>query len=67
MDGATSTEGPGTTHFLEDVQIAREAYEKRLTLAERYRNHEGEPASYRSIRIIILTLLLICDKLCPQN
>ena len=26
--------------FLEDVQIAREAYEKRIALAERYQNHQ---------------------------
>ena len=30
-------------HFLEDVRIAREAYEKRLAVAARYRNHEEEP------------------------
>lgn len=29
-------------HFLEDVQIAREAYVRRIALAERYRNHEKE-------------------------
>ncbi len=44
VDGPQALRLEELAHFLEDVQIAREAYEKRLTLAERYRNHEGEPA-----------------------
>jgi len=43
VDGPQALKIEELPHFLQDVQIAREAYEKRLTLAERYRNHEGEP------------------------
>jgi 3-deoxy-7-phosphoheptulonate synthase len=44
VDGPQALKLEELPHFLEDVQIAREAYEKRLRLAERFRNHEGEPA-----------------------
>jgi 3-deoxy-7-phosphoheptulonate synthase len=44
VDGPQALKLEELPHFLEDVGIAREAYEKRLALAERYRNHEGEPA-----------------------
>jgi 3-deoxy-7-phosphoheptulonate synthase len=40
VDGPQALRLEELPHFLEDVRIARTAYEKRLTLAERYRNHE---------------------------
>jgi 3-deoxy-7-phosphoheptulonate synthase len=44
VDGPQALKLAELPHFLEDVQIAREAYEKRQALAERYRTPEGEPA-----------------------
>ena len=41
VDGPQALKLDELPHFLEDVQIAREAYEKRLTLAERYRPSEA--------------------------
>jgi 3-deoxy-7-phosphoheptulonate synthase len=44
VDGPQALKLEELPHFLEDVRIAREAYEKRQALAERYRTPEGEPA-----------------------
>jgi len=44
VDGPQALKLDELPHFLEDVRIAREAYEQRLALAERYRNREEEPA-----------------------
>lgn len=44
VDGPQALKLEELPHFLEDVRIAREAYEKRRALAERYRTPEGEPA-----------------------
>jgi 3-deoxy-7-phosphoheptulonate synthase len=44
VDGPQALKLEELPHFLEDVQIAREAYEKRQALAERYRTLEAEPA-----------------------
>lgn len=44
VDGPQALKLEELPHFLEDVRIAREAYEKRQALAERYRALEGEPA-----------------------
>ena len=40
VDGPQALKLNELPQFLEDVQIAREAYEKRLALAERYRATE---------------------------
>jgi 3-deoxy-7-phosphoheptulonate synthase len=39
VDGPQALKLEELPHFLEDVQIAREAYEKRLALSNRYRPH----------------------------
>ncbi|HEY3026452.1 MAG TPA: hypothetical protein VGJ55_09910 [Pyrinomonadaceae bacterium] len=44
VDGPQALKLEELPHFLEDVRIAREAYQNRLALAERYRNREEEPA-----------------------
>jgi 3-deoxy-7-phosphoheptulonate synthase len=44
VDGPQALKLEELPHFLEDVQIAREAYEKRQALAERYRTPEEAPA-----------------------
>ncbi len=44
VDGPQALKLEELPHFLEDVQIAREAYQKRTRLAEHYRSQEGEPA-----------------------
>jgi 3-deoxy-7-phosphoheptulonate synthase len=44
VDGPQALKLEELPHFLEDVKIAREAYEKRTALAERYRANEVEPA-----------------------
>jgi len=44
VDGPQALKIEELPHFLEDVRIARAAYEQRLALAERYRTPEGEPA-----------------------
>jgi len=44
VDGPQALKLEELSHFLEDVAIAREAYEKRTALAERYRTREEEPA-----------------------
>jgi len=44
VDGPQALKLEELPHFLEDVRIAREAYEKRTALAERYRANEVEPA-----------------------
>ncbi|HEY8185683.1 MAG TPA: hypothetical protein VIF64_06425 [Pyrinomonadaceae bacterium] len=44
VDGPQALRLEELPHFLEDVQVAREAYKKRLVLAERYGNHKNEPA-----------------------
>jgi 3-deoxy-7-phosphoheptulonate synthase len=44
VDGPQALKIEELPHFLEDVQIAREAFEKRTALAERYRSNETEPA-----------------------
>jgi len=44
VDGPQALKLDELPHFLADVRIAREAYEQRLALAERYRNREEEPA-----------------------
>ena len=46
VDGPQALKLEELPHFLEDVQIAREAYEKRTALAERYRANEVEPALF---------------------
>ena len=43
VDGPQALKLEELPHFLEDVQVAREAYEKRLALAERYGNHTKVP------------------------
>jgi 3-deoxy-7-phosphoheptulonate synthase len=40
VDGPQALKLNELSHFLEDVQIAREAYEKRIALAERYHTSE---------------------------
>jgi 3-deoxy-7-phosphoheptulonate synthase len=42
VDGPQALKLAELPHFLEDVQVAREAYEKRLTVAARY-GHANEP------------------------
>jgi len=44
VDGPQALKLEELPHFLEDVQVAREAYEKRLALAERYGTHANVPA-----------------------
>jgi 3-deoxy-7-phosphoheptulonate synthase len=44
VDGPQALKLEELPHFLEDVQVAREAYEKRLALAERYATHADIPA-----------------------
>ena len=39
LDGAQALTLEELPHFLEDVRVVREAYEKRLAIAERYRQH----------------------------
>ena len=41
VDGPQAITLAELPHFLEDVQIAREAYAKRLALAERYQERAG--------------------------
>lgn len=43
VDGPQALKLAELPHFLEDVQVAREAYEKRLALAERYGAHADPP------------------------
>jgi len=44
VDGPQALKLEELPHFLEDVQVAREAYEKRLALAERYGTHANVTA-----------------------
>jgi 3-deoxy-7-phosphoheptulonate synthase len=44
VDGPQALKLEELPHFLEDVQVAREAYEKRVALAARYGNYEDVPA-----------------------
>jgi len=44
VDGPQALKLEELPHFLEDVQIAREAYEKRLAVAERYGSHANLPS-----------------------
>ena len=44
VDGPQALKLEELPHFLEDVQVAREAYQKRLALAERYGAHADVPA-----------------------
>lgn len=44
VDGPQALKLEELPHFLEDVQVAREAYEKRLALAERYSAHADTSA-----------------------
>ena len=44
VDGPQALKLEELPHFLEDVRIAREAYEKRQALAERFRNREEASA-----------------------
>ncbi len=44
VDGPQALKLEELPHFLEDVQVAREAYEKRLALAERYGTKADAPA-----------------------
>ena len=43
VDGPQALKLEELPHFLEDVQVAREAYEKRLALAKRYGTHANLP------------------------
>jgi 3-deoxy-7-phosphoheptulonate synthase len=44
VDGPQALKLEELSHFLEDVQVAREAYEKRMALAERYGTRADVPA-----------------------
>lgn len=44
VDGPQALKLEELPHFLEDVKVAREAYEKRVALAARYGNYEDVPA-----------------------
>ncbi|HEX9424937.1 MAG TPA: hypothetical protein VF899_16980 [Pyrinomonadaceae bacterium] len=44
VDGPQALKLEELSHFLEDVQVAREAYEKRVAVAERYSSHAEVPA-----------------------
>jgi len=48
VDGPQALKLEELSHFLEDVAVAREAYEKRLALAERYGSHADLPTHVAS-------------------
>ena len=48
VDGPQALKLDELPHFLEDVQVAREAYEKRLALAERYGTRADQPVGIAS-------------------
>jgi 3-deoxy-7-phosphoheptulonate synthase len=48
VDGPQALKLEELSHFLEDVAVAREAYGKRLALAERYGSHADLPTHVAS-------------------